>query len=158
MKQKLNINYQIIWATGPKQYDIIKEELKKSNLDIENIENAKILPYIYNMEEVENISDVIVARSGAMTIAEISNLGKPSILIPLPNVSNDHQMYNAKVLANIGAAKIITNEDLNHKLLNDTINSIISDKDICKKMGENAMKISTTNVEEKIYEEIKKLV
>ena len=43
-----------------------------------------------------NISDVIVARSGAMTITEISNLGKPSILVPLPNVSQDHQLYNAK--------------------------------------------------------------
>lgn len=158
IKQNLNKNYQIMWATGPKQYEIIKEELNKSNLDIQNIENAKIVPYIYNMEEIENISDVIVARSGAMTITEISNLGKPSILIPLPNVSNDHQMYNAKVLEKINAAKIITNDNLNHKLLNDTINSIISDKEICKKMGENAMKISTVNVEEKIYEEIKKLV
>ena len=59
------------------------------------------------MEEIENISDVIVARSGAMTITEIANLGKPSILIPLPNVSGDHQYYNAKVLEYIGAAKII---------------------------------------------------
>ena len=110
------------------------------------------------MEEAENIADVIVARSGAMTITEISNLGKASILVPLPNVSNDHQMYNAKVLENIKAAKIITNDNLNGKILNTTIDSIILDKNICKEMGNNAMKIATYDVEEKIYNEIKKIV
>lgn len=73
------------------------------------------------MEEVENISDIVVARSGAMTITEIANLSKPSILIPLPNVSNDHQMYNAKVLENVGAAKIIKNDELNGEILNSEI-------------------------------------
>ena len=158
IEDKLNLNYQILWATGPKQYDLIKEELSKKQINIENIENTKIVPYIYNMEEAENISDVIVARSGAMTITEISNLGKASILIPLPNVSNDHQMYNAKVLENIGAAKIITNDSLNGEILNNTINGIILDKKVCKEMGENAMKVSTSNVEEKIYKEIKKVL
>lgn len=155
---KLNDNYQIVWATGPKQYEIIKKELKQFNVDIENVHNAKILPYIYNMEEIENISDVIVARSGAMTIAEISNIGKPSILIPLPNVSNDHQMYNARVLENVGAGIIIKNDEVNENLLNDTINNIISDKNVCKKMGQNALKVATIDAEDKIYEQIKKLV
>ena len=98
IKRNLNKEYQIIWATGPKQYNIIKEQLAFEGIDIDNIENMKICDYIYNMEEVENVSDLIVARAGAMTITEIANLAKPSILIPLPNVSNNHQMYNAKVL------------------------------------------------------------
>ena len=63
------------------------------------------MPYIYNMEEMINISDLIVARSGAMTITEIANLGKPSILIPLPNVSHNHQLYNAQVLEKIRSSK-----------------------------------------------------
>lgn len=158
IENKLNKNYQIIWATGPKQYDIIENKLSENNIDIKNIENTRIVPYIYNMEEVENVSDLIVARSGAMTITEISNLGKPSILIPLPNVSNDHQMYNAKVLEKVGAAKIITNDSLNGNILNEEINSIIGTKEVSDKMGNNALKISTSNVEEKIYTEIKKLV
>ena len=153
-----NKNYQMIWATGPKQFDIIKNELKEKNIDIEKIENCKILPYIYNMEEVENIADVIVARSGAMTITEIANLSKPSILIPLPNVSNDHQMYNAKVLENVDAAKIIKNDELTGKVLNEEIEKIILDKERCLQMGRNAFKVSNDNVEEKIYKEIQKLV
>lgn len=158
IKQTKNKNYQIMWATGPKQFDIIKDDLQKEKLDINNIQNSKIVPYIYNMEEVENIADVIVARSGAMTITEIANLSKPSILIPLPNVSNDHQMYNAKVLENVGAAKIIKNDDLTGDLLNSQIQNIILDKNKMLEMGKNAYKVSNKDVENKIYNEIKKLI
>ena len=148
-----------MWATGPKQYDVIKGILEDANININKINNTKIVPYIYEMEEVMNVSDVIVARSGAMTVTEISNLGKPSILIPLPNVSNDHQLYNAKVLENVGAAKIILNDELsNQSILNSTIEKIILDKDNMKKMGEKALIMATKNVEDKIYKEIKLLV
>lgn len=158
IEHKKNKNYQIIWATGPKQFDIIKKDLKNKNIDINNIQNCKMLPYIYNMEEIENISDLIVARSGAMTITEIASLSKPSILIPLPNVSNDHQMYNAKVLEHVGAARIIKNNDLTGTILNKEIEDIVLNKEKCLKMGESAYKISNQNVEDKIYAEIKKLV
>ena len=158
IKTKLNKDYQVIWATGPKQYDIIKEELEMSNININNIENMKILPYIYNMEELMNVVDVIVARSGAMTITEISNLGKPAILVPLPNVSHDHQLYNAKALEKVGAAKIILDNEINGKILNKTVEEIILDKQKMKEMGKNALKISTRDAEDKIYKEIKKLV
>ena len=158
LKNKLNKDYQIMWATGPKQYDIIKERLLDKNININNIENAKIVSYIYNMEEIMNVSNLIVARSGAMTITEISNLGKPSILIPLPNVSGDHQLHNAKVLENVKAAKIILNEELTGEKLNHVIEEIILDKSKMQEMGENALKIATAQVEDKIYEEVRKLL
>lgn len=158
IKNKMNQNYQVIWATGPKQYDVIKEELENENININNINNMKIIPYIYNMEELMNVVDVIVARSGAMTITEISNLGKASILVPLPNVSHNHQLYNAKVLESVGAAKIILDNEITGQKLNKQINEIILDKINIEKMEKNALKISTTDAEEKIYDEIKKLV
>ena len=158
LENKMNKDYQIIWATGPKQFDIIKEELASKNIDINNIENAKILPYIYNMEEIMNVSNIIVARSGAMTITEISNLGKPSILIPLPNVSQDHQLYNAKVLENADAAKIILNNELNKNNLEDEIERIIKNPQLMHEMEEKAFSKSVTDVQEKIYKEIKKIV
>ena len=158
LKNKLNKDYQIIWATGPKQYDRIKEILEENNVYINHLENAKIVPYIYNMEEMMNVSDLIVARSGAMTITEISNLGKASILIPLPNVSGDHQLHNAKVLENIGAARIILNNELNYENLNSNIEEIILNKNTIETMSKNALKVSTSNVEDKIFTEIKKIV
>ena len=158
IENKLNKQYQIVWATGPKQYDKIKETLENKNININNIENAKIVPYIYNMEEIMNISNLIISRSGAMTVTEIATLGKPSILIPLPNVSGNHQLYNAKVLENIGAANIILNDELEAKKLNDKIEAIILNKNTEKQMGEKALKIATKNVEDLIYKEIKELV
>lgn len=155
---KRNKNYQMVWATGPKQYDIVKENLEKNNVSINYIEGMKIVPYIYNMQEMMNVSDVIIGRGGAMTVTEISNLGKPSILVPLPNVSHNHQLYNAKVLENIKAAKIILNDELTGKKLNETIEEIILDKSKMQKMGKNALKVSTSEVEDRIYEEIKLLV
>ena len=158
IKNEKNEQYQVIWATGPKQYDVIKEQLENEHKNINHIKNMKILPYIYNMEEIMNIVDVIVARSGAMTITEISNLGKPSILVPLPNVSHDHQLYNAKVLENIKAAKIILDNTLDGEILNQNIEKIVLNKEICQEMGKNALKIATTDVEDKIYEQIIKTI
>lgn len=158
IENKMNENYQIMWATGPKQYDVVKEILEQDNININNIKNMKIVPYIYNMEEVMNVVDVIVARSGAMTITEISNLGKPSILVPLPNVSHDHQLYNAKVLEKVNAAKIILDKDMQSEKLNATIEEIVLNKNTIEEMGKNALKVSTDNADEKIYCEIEKLI
>lgn len=157
IKQKLNNNYQIMWATGPNQYDNIKQELQKEDIDIERLNGIKIVPYIYNMEEIMNISSILVCRSGAMTITEIARLGKAAIFIPLPNVSENHQEYNARVLEKLGAARVILNDELNAKNLNDNINSILSSKQNLEQMGINARMLNINNVEDKIYDEIEKL-
>ena len=74
----LNKKYQIVWATGPKQFDIIKKDFEdlNINININNLKNTKILPYIYNMDEMLNISDLAICRSGAMTVTEISIVRK----------------------------------------------------------------------------------
>ena len=113
IKQKKNDNYQIIWATGTKQFDIVKENFEKENIYINNIKNVKVMPYIYNMEELMNISDLMGCRSGAMTITEVSIVGKPAIFIPHPAMSANRQEDNALVLKKIGAAKIILNNEVN---------------------------------------------
>lgn len=76
IKNKKYNGYQIIWAAGPEQYKIIKEEMKNEKIDIDNIDGVKIVPYIYNMEEIMNLADVIVSRSGAMTLTEIALVRK----------------------------------------------------------------------------------
>lgn len=158
IENKLNENYQIIWAAGPKQYDGIKEELKLKGIQINKIPRVKIVPYIYNMEEVMNIADLVIARSGAMTITEISIVGKPSILIPLPNVSNNHQEYNAKVLSNIGAAEMVLNNELNETLLSKSIQKLIHHPEKLESMGKMARTIVIENVEDRIYQEISYLI
>ena len=158
ISKKINEKYQIIWATGPNQYEIIKAKLQSLNINIDNISNVKILPYIYNMEEVMNCVDLVVSRSGAMTITEISIVGKPSIFIPFPYATENHQEYNAKVLEKVGAAKIILDADLDFNILNSTINEIISDKEKMCRMSENAHTVEIKNVEDKIYVELRRIM
>lgn len=158
ISKKINEKYQIIWATGPNQYEIIKTKLQSLNINIDNISNVKILPYIYNMEEVMNCVDLVVSRSGAMTITEISIVGKPSIFIPFPYATENHQEYNAKVLEKVGAAKIILDADLDFNILNSTINEIISDKEKMCRMSENAHTVEIKNVEDKIYVELRRIM
>ena len=158
VKDKLNKNYQIIWAPGQVQYNIIKEELEKSNINIENIENVKVYPYIYNMEEMMNISDLFICRAGAMTINEVSIVGKPAIFIPLPGVSQNHQEYNARVLEEIGAAKILLNKDLEITDLNKYIEEIIYNKELLEKMGIKAKQVSNADALEIIYKEVKNTI
>lgn len=158
IQKKSNKTYQIMWAAGPNQYDIIKKELNNKNIDIDNIKNVKIVPYIYNMEEIMNAVDIVVARSGAMTITEISRVGKPAIFIPFPFATENHQEYNARVLEKRGAAKIILDKELNSEILGKEIESIVSDKNKRIEMGNKARGISINNVEEKIYKEIEKVL
>ncbi len=156
-KLKLNKNYEVLLVAGQKQYEEVKKSLSENKQDIENLDGIRVVPYIYELAEVISSSEIVVSRSGAITITEIANIGKPSILVPLPNVSHNHQQYNAEVLENAKAAKIIKNDELNATLLNKEIMDILSMGKL-EEMGSNAKKIALNNVEDKIYEEINNLV
>ena len=93
-----------------------------------------------------------------MTITEISIVGKPAIFIPLPSMSANRQEDNALVLKKIGAARMILNKDVNGDNLSKEISEIIMDENELKEMGKIANSIAPSNVEEKIYDEIKKLL
>lgn len=158
IKSKLNQEYQIIWATGQNQYDIVKESFEEANISIKNIKDVKVVPYIYNMEELINIADLVICRSGAMTITELAICAKPAIFIPLPSRAANRQEDNARVLEKLGAAKIILNHELTGEKLASKIDDIIKDKAKLEKMGKLATQIAPSNVEEKIYEELEKVV
>ena len=147
-------NYQLVWATGQKQYNIIAEELKNNNIDIEKINNCKPLPYIYNMEEMYALSDLIIARSGAMTITELAIACKPAVFIPLPSVGANRQEDNARVAESLGGAEVILNSELNSEILSNTLDRLTSNTELLKKMGKKINALEIKNVEDKIYKEI----
>jgi len=157
IKEDKNTNYNLIWATGNGGYEEIKTELEKNKINIENLKNTKVIPYIYNMEEILNAVDLVVSRSGAMTITEISNVGKPAIFIPFPFATENHQEYNARVLEKIGAAKIILDKDLKAEILHTQIEEFITNSQLMQEMGIKARENSIENVEEKIYKQIKEI-
>ena len=158
IKNNKNNNYNIIWATGTGGYEDVKNKFDSNSIDIDNIDNTRIVPYIYNMDEILNAVDLVVCRSGAMTITEISKVGKPAIFIPFPYATENHQEYNARVLEKAGAARIILDKDLTGELLHNNIEEIICSQKQMIDMGIKARECSIENVEDKIYEEIKKLV
>lgn len=154
-KNKIHNQYQIIWATGPSQYDIIKEKFSNEELDIKDLEGIKVMPYIYNMGEIMNIADLIVCRSGAMTVTELEMIGKAAILIPYPYAAENHQEYNARVLENEGAGRVILDKELSGEKLNNIINDLVSQPEKLKEMSQKSESLSIKNVENKIYTEIK---
>lgn len=156
IKKYQNEQVYYILVTGDKNYDEVldlkkqaEEELGKSLDDYLRVEK-----FIFNMDEMYKVADMCITRAGAMTISELSLAHKPSILIPLPTAAENHQFFNAKVLENVNAAKIIEQKDLTEEKLNETVMKIISNNNI-DIMGQNASKVIVQDVEEKIYNCIK---
>ena len=149
--EKSNRGYQIIWAAGPSQYDIIKEKLNEKGIDINNIQSVRVVPYIYNMQEIMNYADLVVSRSGAMTVTEVALLGKPAIFIPFPHATENHQEYNARELVNNQAADMILEKDLTGEKLISTIDAIINDESRLNVLKENAQKLGKPNALEDMY-------
>lgn len=157
IKNKDISGFQIIWGTGNNLYDEVMEKLNE--IDKKEIkENVHVLPYIYNMSEMYSIASLVVSRSGAMTVTNIASFGIPSIFIPYPSIGANRQIDNAKTLENIGAARIIINNDLNYTLLYDNIKELLGDEKNLRHMGEMAKTIATNGAIEKIYEEIKEVL
>ena len=123
---------QILAGTGKRYYEETLEKISPEKLK----ENIKVEPYIYNMEEILPAADVVIARAGALTISELTALGRPAILIPSPNVAHNHQEYNAKSLQEGGAAVMILEKELTPQKLSEEITSLINDTQKSKQMSE----------------------
>lgn len=144
-------NYEVLFVTGKKYY----EEYQKLK-DIPN--NVKIVPYLDNMLEVMKRTDLMVSRAGASTIAEITALGLPSILVPSPYVTHNHQMKNALALQKEGASKIIEEQTFNQEALLKEIDVILNNKEIYHNMKENTKKLGVPDSASRIYQLIKEIV
>ena len=107
------------------------------------------------MHEVMAAADVVVSRSGAITLGELAVLNKPSILIPSPNVVRNHQEQNARELERGGAAVVLTEDNLTGESLYETIESLVTDKEKLSSMAQMAEKYAKRDALLKIYEIIK---
>lgn len=148
--------YGILAATGERNYDKFMEKLRESKIIPDT--NKVICPYIFNMDEALCNADIAVTRAGAITISELCAIGKPAIIIPSPNVVNNHQLYNARFMEKMGAAVVILEEDLCGEILAEQIKTLISDPEILGKMSEAGKKIGITTACEKIYQMAKELI
>ena len=145
MNQFVGKEYQVLYVTGKPYYESMK--------DYKN-ENVKIIPYVDDMPSLMHATDLIVSRAGASTLAELTALGVPAILIPSPYVAANHQEYNARELENNHAAKMILEKDLTGEKLISTIDSVINDQTALQILTENAKKLGKPNAVEDMYQEI----
>ncbi|MBM7644267.1 UDP-N-acetylglucosamine--N-acetylmuramyl-(pentapeptide) pyrophosphoryl-undecaprenol N-acetylglucosamine transferase [Scopulibacillus daqui] len=127
-----NRKYQVLYITGNVHYENVMEKVKQAG----SPSNVFIKPFIHNMPDLLAGTDLVVSRAGATTIAELTALGVPSILIPSPYVTNNHQEKNAEALAKNGASIIIKENDLNGQKLLKEIDSILENEQNWKKMHE----------------------
>lgn len=119
--------------------------------------NVTITPYIHNMAEVMAAADLVVARSGAITVSELACLAKPAVLIPSPNVVRNHQEQNAKEFADAGAAVMLKEEALSPDSLYNTITQLCSDKNALAKMSENMKKFAKRDALEEFWKLLLKM-
>lgn len=125
--------------------------------DITLSEEIDVREYIKNMDQCMAAADLVISRAGAITLSEITALGKPAILIPSPYVAENHQYHNAMTLKRAGAAEIIEEKDLTAERLIKEVEGLIHNKSRLKAMAENSKKIAITDANERIYEVIMKL-
>ena len=118
VKKLTELNVQLIWQTGKTHYETYKHL---------SSESVWISAFIENMNDAYSACDLVLARAGATSIAEVLFLGVPSILVPSPNVAENHQFYNAKSLADKGAVILLEDKDLKEKFLSEVESNLLNE-------------------------------
>lgn len=139
-------DYQVIFATGQKRYDHIKAELKEVQIG----SNVKVVPYIKDMPSKMPKVAALVSRAGATTIAEVTALGVPTILIPSPYVTANHQVKNAQALVRKNAAVMITEDHLDARALLVQADKIMEDAQLRQEMAAAAKRIGKPDAADRL--------
>ncbi|TVY00584.1 undecaprenyldiphospho-muramoylpentapeptide beta-N-acetylglucosaminyltransferase [Cohnella terricola] len=145
----------LVFVTGERFYKDTEAAISKDLLDVAS--RVKVVPYIRNMPEVLAAASLYVGRAGASFLAEITSLGIPSILIPSPNVTNNHQEANARSLVNAGAAKMILERELTGDLLFARIGEIMGDETRRAEMSKASRGLGMPQSASLVYEQIVRL-
>ena len=142
---------KLLWQVGKRYFDSIENQLNQIN-----IPNVKALAFIKRMDLAYSLADLVISRAGALSISELTLAGKPSILVPSPNVSEDHQTKNAMSLVNKSAAILIEDKDTDSLLR--TALDLLKQENQLNTISKNAKKMGKPNASEDIVNEIFKLI
>lgn len=146
-------NIQFVWQTGGYYFESIKATLAERGCP----ENLKSTDFISNMDEAYRAADIVISRAGASSISELCLLGKPSILVPSPNVAEDHQTHNAMALVNKEAALMVKDSEAREKLIPLAIEKLTDKEKNYIKLGENAKRMALPDSADIIADEVIKL-
>ncbi len=147
-----NSKVQFIWQTGGYYYKEIQEALSRQGKP----ENLYVTDFIARMDQAYKAADLVISRAGASSISELCLLGKPSILVPSPNVAEDHQTCNAMALVKKNAAIMVRDAEAREQLIPKAL-QIVTDKEQLKSIGDNAYKMAYKDSARIIAQEVIKL-
>ena len=150
-------HFRHIHATGSFGWEWMPGLVKEKGVDLANTPQIEMLEYFYNMPTLMAAADVIISRAGASTCNEIGAAGLPCILIPSPNVTNNHQEKNARVLESRGGAVVIVEKDCSAEKVYEEIKSLLADPDRRAEMGKNLRRMVTMDSAERICDIVEQL-
>lgn len=151
--------YRILMGTGKlNQYDSVMKRFADNGVDTEKYDDITISEYIYNMDVAMNAADLVISRAGASTLAELTAIGKPAILVPSPYVTDNHQEHNARAIERGGGAAVIPEAELSAKSIDAAVSDIVSSKTKLVEMGTNSAKMGVPDSADRICKEILRLI
>ncbi len=147
-------NSKLVFITGERYHDSIIRNLEASGVSIKENGSISVIPYAENIHDYFLAADLIVSRAGALTVSEITACGKPSILVPSPNVTGNHQYYNAKVAESAGGAIIVKEEELTKERLLGTVLRLMNNRDALNSMAKASKSMGKTDSVDVIYDHL----
>ena len=149
---------QLLHVTGNSQSDNFMELMQSEGLQANLLDNVHITPYLYNMPEAMAAADLVICRSGAATLAEITVRGLPALLIPFPFATGNHQEHNARALVSKGAAEMISDAELNGETLLDKMKYFINHREYLSEMSAASLRIGKPNALNDILSLIREII
>ncbi|HSZ26012.1 MAG TPA: undecaprenyldiphospho-muramoylpentapeptide beta-N-acetylglucosaminyltransferase [Cytophagaceae bacterium] len=143
---------QVLWQTGKMYYKECKALVERKNAD-----KIKVVEFVKDMNLAYSVADIVISRAGALSISELCLVGKPVILVPSPNVAEDHQTKNALALVEANAAQLINDQQAEKVLILEVL-KLLHNKEKQEIFAENIMKLGKPNAAREISEEVFKLI
>ena len=142
-------SFRLVHAAGGAYFDELCRKLEKSAPDHESF-GADVRRYIYDMPRVMAAADLVLCRAGASSLAELTYLGKPAIIVPSPNVTNNHQEKNARVLERAGGARVLLEGEFDAQSLFAEIKDLLSDGEKLDAMRTAMLSLSVPDATDRI--------
>ena len=158
LEQADGFPFHHIHATGSFGKEWMPQRVKDNGVDYENCPSVDIREYIYNMPAVMAAADVVIGRAGSATCNEIAASGTPCILIPSPNVTNNHQEKNARVLEEAGGAVVILEKDCTPKEMYKVVSEMLADEDRRAEMSRRLHEMARMDSTERICDIVEELI
>ncbi|PWL55999.1 MAG: undecaprenyldiphospho-muramoylpentapeptide beta-N-acetylglucosaminyltransferase [Clostridiales bacterium] len=151
IEEKEHAAYRHIHSTGSLGYRWMPERVASLGVDLAASKRIDMREYVFDAPAVLAAADLMICRAGAMTMSEVCATGTPAIIVPSPNVADDHQRKNARALSDRGAAVFFEEKGLTAQKLYDTIQELLADKARLAAMSEAALALAVFDAEEHIY-------